>query len=427
MNLTNPSFKVFINGSLLDPTKIEDLYVTSSLESTIPYGEIIYKDSDGLEFAKMRWPIGSDVEIVIYDVNKPEEEYRLCLMKLLNIFNPVDIDNSVLAGNLVLQLSHPWIFFQDFTDRAFGPQAGSDVIFNILDSSKVKQFFTNKDDLKNFIKDTDSSFQPPRYKCGESDLNFILNKIIPYSSINHQPALMFVTDTGKLFVNSWLGMFSEPTLSEGVVIVPDFTQIGNQVSKELKDSMAKGPIIWADDIDVQIGKDYSLAKQTYVKFYFDVSKASKTAIGDIRPQAAMGISSGKSVSNAIPMSSFLNLFGNVNTDSYILKNRGFVDEVALATNINSNLFDTFSVDITTSSFCGELMTIGNVAYLAWPNPSEGKEHWINGKWLITRTSYKLSPYAENELTTTITLTRPTFFIPNSDTTCIENLSLLQRC
>lgn len=427
MEIKKPAFKVLINGQRVDQSKIQDLYMTSSIDAILPSGYLIYKDADGLEWTKQRWLIGSDVQIIIYSYDNPDEEYELGVMKLLDLFNPSDIDNSVFGGSIVISFVHPWVFYQDFTDRAFGPQAGSDVINKVLEASKVKQFFKNSKELKKFIKQTDSSSQPPRYKCGESDLGFILNKILPYSTVNGQPCMMFVSDISNIFVNTWKGLYDEPLLKEGVVIVPDVTSTSLNIAIEMKKNVAKGPIIWAEGIDFYIGKDANLASQTYVKFYFDISNVAKTAIADLRPQASVGKSEGKSVNNALPMSTLLNLFGDMNTKSYMLKNKVFSDEVSLATNTNKDLYKNFSVDITTSVFTGETMTIGNVAYMCWPNPAKDKEHWVNGKWLITRTSYRMSSEDSDALSTTVTLTRPSYSIPNTDHCCIENFSLLQRC
>ena len=427
MEISSPSFYIVIDGMQIDSTKIESLLVRTSIYDILPSGYINFRDGNGLEFAKMRWPIGTDISIIVYDLQDNDNKYLLCNMKILKIENPVDSDASSLGGRLRISFGHPWLFYQDFTDRAFGSQPGSDIIFKILDSSKVKKYLRNGETLKDAIKTTDGSDNPPRYKCGESDLSFILSKVIPYSTINQQPAMMFISDSGDLIVNSWLGMYSEPLSKKAVTIVPDMSQTGTEIAEGMKNQAGKGPIIWVNDISFSIGGNGDLASQTFVRFYFDIAKASKTAVADLRPQAAIGATSGKSVTNALPMSALTNIFGDIHTNSYIIKNRNFSDAVSLATNINSNLFDTFSVDITTNFFCGDIMTIGNVAYLAWPNVGDKKEHWVNGKWLITGVTYGLSAVNNTALVTKLHLSRPTFNVPNTDNCCIENFSLLERC
>ena len=73
--------------------------------------------------------------------------------------------------------------------------------------------------------------------------------------------MMFISDSGDLIVNSWLGMYSEPLSKKAVTIVPDISQTGTEIAEGMKNQAGKGPIIWVNDISFSIGGNGDLASQ----------------------------------------------------------------------------------------------------------------------------------------------------------------------
>ncbi len=163
--------------------------------------------------------IGAPLTFNIVEADVANKKYKVGKMQsgLTNLeLTPLSISkihSSGDAGNLghvELLLEHPWKMFMDFSSHAYAGEANSEIIRKLVENAEGRGFdFEDIDSNMFFSSDEDGSI--PRYKCGEGDYDFILNRVLPYTTINKYPAEFWVDELNRVHLDTYKNMYqSDP-------------------------------------------------------------------------------------------------------------------------------------------------------------------------------------------------------------------------
>ena len=365
--------------------------------------------------------IGSKVAICITERSDTEErksgdksKYSIELTNLA--ISAVYSNNKFLNGddgNLELLCEHPWALVQDFSPHAYAGKSNSEIIKSLVKDTSSRGF--EFEDIDNEIfQSTDEDGNTPRYNCGEGDLNFIVNKLLPYTTVNNNPVVFFVDDKNNVHLESFQSMFSR----DAKLLI--FGGNEEDATDEMRD-MAKslGGMATSSNLLSKIGDKRPDKYTKLLKREISIDDCSSlvTYTGKLLPKVAISkYSQGKSSKGYIPVN-FTRMIVSDATDKVCYTNHMYSDLKAAALNEQKDFNSFFKIDIDVS-FCGHLISVGDNVEVIIPverdEDNERVNHWMNGKWHVKAIKYKWDPSAEVP-GMTLTLTRPSFVF-NSNTT-----------
>lgn len=378
-------------------------------------GSKIFKSFWGLE-------VGSKVEITITEGsatmariagNNPDSfSVNLVDLSVAAVYsNEVSVyeDNSVLEVLCV----HPWNIFQDLSFHAYAGKSNSEIIKGLVQNTSTRGFGF-KDIDSNIFLDTDEDGNIPRYKCGEGDLDFIINKVLPYTTINNTPPCFFIDDKNNVHLESFQSMFAkDPKL----ILVGGTAEDVTDEHREKAETY--GGLALASNLIVKVG-DANPEKLTRIikrEVSFDDPSSLTSFTGRLPTKIAVGKwKKGQVQDGHVPISLEKVLTSDA-TDKVYYRNHNFKDLKAISLNEQKPFNSFFKIEINTT-FCGHQISIGDNVELSCPNTEDNLVPWVNGKWHVKSIKYKWN-VRNNVPTMTLTLIRPSFLF-NSNTTTIIN-------
>ena len=420
--------RLSINGENIPTLNIYNFSITFSMETHLPYGTIVLRDEDSSSLQKFNFAIGSFVFATFIESSgtlsgSDNSHVSWCPLVITKIFHDNEIAPSELGGFLTLAVSHPWELFRDYSPHAYGKQKISSLVQKIIKDDTRGMAFTVKD---KFIGTTDDKGNCPRYKVNESDYDFILNKLLPYSSIAGDPVHFFVDENGYAHFHSLKSMLTSSVLA---LVTPSDTgseKAGQQVRDQAKNS---GDIYLPFNkfyLSVGGGSQVNYIQSVKPKIYIEDLGTHKNFMINKTATSFISKESGKNSGNKIPISIGA-IAGSPSTNSFAFLNRSADDQAGLSTNAVRNADKIFLMTVDTL-FTGIEVPIGSCVNVFVPierDPivykANAKSHWLCGKWVVYQATHSMvKPSApEQGMVTNLVLARPTFVI-NSDSTSLSN-------
>ena len=421
-------------GPILDYNKVRDISIYSSIDSTLPELTFKINDSDGRFISTMQLYLGQIVNVMVRDISSDGDKIaardshfkpliNLCTFTIKRIYDGLEAGNGY-SGFIQVWCTQSWRTFGNYKPKIYSPQLNSNVIRDVCkNANKLANIGINSD----YWSESSDQGIIPRYKCGESDIEFLETKVLPYTNIDDSNVFFFLDQFGYAHLTS----FDKIKNAEEKVIIraPDsqVNDVWEKVNK-LKDEKKIEAYPYEDikiDIgDINILKKLGLIKQ---KVLIVNNNTGKVYDGIQKLSARMGGNSGKAFQNVVPVS-LINMASMEATSSKIIDNRIFDDAMAIAGNSEIQLEDMFQVIVSVGNIVNEVLpgdTLNLIPPLQIMDTSEtintpGLENkivsWLDGKWVVKSVQYNQKE--KSKASTSLTLIRPTF-IYSSDYTTID--------
>lgn len=356
----------------------------------------------------------ADVKNKNYDAGRNVPNMTSMLLTPLSVAKVHSSGDGKGGEHFEMLLEHPWKMFKDFSSHAYAGKANSEIIKDLLSSAKGRGFEFEAIDDSQFI-DSDEDGCIPRYKCGEGDLDFITNHLIPYTTINKNPATFWIDEVNCIHLNTFKNMYqSEPKV---IVFFGDEADIDDAIRS--KASSMNGVAIAKSRI-VKIGTDNPEDIISVIKPEVSIDDVSHmiTYTGHLLPKISIGNSNkGMSDNSHIPI--MLNAMTNSDaSDKKIYRNHPVSDLKAVALH-EQELFNSFFTIEVKTTFCGHLVHTGdNIELYVKPDPSKTPmtNNWMNGKWHLRAIKYT---FENGSLQNTLVLIRPSFNINKANTSLMN--------
>ena len=418
----------------LDPGKIRDFCLISDIHDILPRGFLHYWDTDGkflAEFAGISQ--GSTVSIKVTGEDDDEDtEVEFLEMAVQDVTLEDSADSSTLSGNLIISFVHPWMFLMDTSCHAYEALNGTDLIKKVLADGNRGREWPVKDE--NFSK-TDDNGSYSRYK-DEGDLDFLVEKVLPYCSIDQRPAHLYCDEFGDFWLKSFTDLYRE---NPKVILGPKpedmaLQSVGKQVEKSMKDNGIDEKDVYSmDKIGILIAGE-EMIPELYPSFTVENANSGGTAsAGKLPGNMLRSNQDGKTFGGYLPYSGMM-MSQSTGTSMKIVQNRSLVDSFILLFAAASKLDYSFRM-IVELNFLADRIRVGNTVDLILPEvvySDEGEMkapgkylHWITGKWLVTRTEHAVKTGQQTMLTTNLHLARPAFTGREKDTSLVNIPMLLE--
>ena len=418
-------------GPILDYNKVRDISLYSSIDSTLP--ELVFKinDSDGRLLSTMQLYIGQVVNVLVRDISnegdKPSSGINplitFCSFAIKRIYDGLEAGNGY-TGFIQVWCTQSWRVFGNYKPKIYSPQLNSNVIKDVCKSANKLANVGMKDSYWNESSDQGII---PRYKCGESDLEFLETKVIPYTNIDDSNVFFYLDQFGYAHLTSFDKIKNAE--EKAVIRAPDsevdsvWQKVRSIVEEKKIEAYAYSSIkvnIGDDDILKKVG----LLKQ---KVFMLNNNTGKVYDGIQKLSAKMGGANGNTYQNMVPVST-INMALTDATSSKVIENRIFDDAMAIANNTESQLEDMFQIEVQVDNIVDEVLP-GDVINLVPPlQPMDTDEtiekqglqnkvtNWLDGKWIVKAVQFNQKE--KSVASTSFSLIRPTF-VYNTDVTTVE--------
>jgi hypothetical protein len=419
----------------LDPGKIRDFLFVADIDDVLPHGEIRYWDTDGHNLSEFSGlAIGSSVAVKVTGEDEDEgKEVTFPEMMIgdLKLFDAAD--QSAWSGDLVIDFVHPWRFLLDPTPHAYEAMNNSELIKKVLSDQARGRDFPCPDE--NFSK-TDDNGTYPRYKSGETDFSFIMEKVLPYCAVEQIPTHFFCDEHGDFWLKSFKELYKE---NPKIIIGPEPNRLPE---KSVSDQIAKskeangiddGLVYSAGKVMLQIGAQ-EMIPELYPSFITENANSGGTAAAKKKAGNMLKKNTdGKTFGAYFPISNMM-MAQSAGTSMKVVMNRSLVDGFMLMFAGSSKIDSMFRIAVSLP-FVGDVLHIGETIdlILPWVEYQEEGEmkavgayvHWLTGKWLVTRAEHSLMTGQAAKFTTTLYLARPTF-VGSESTTSLINMPMLME-
>jgi hypothetical protein len=447
--MVNPQAWITLPGESkpLALNAVVNIEVTHSMEMPISFATITIQDGDGGFFAEMRLKYGTPVKVAFVEslldtqdsglvpdesLSTPHSPKGYSLAKYVELHQwyiiGVEATSSSniekVQGMINVKLAHPWFIFRDTTNHAYGPMRHDELIKHVLSNSNRGMPFPQLID-ENFEK-TDDEGNISRYKVWKSDYDFIVDDVLPYTSIGFDHAFFWVDLWGDFHLQSFAQLIKQ---QPKVLFGPSPEGIQND---KIADKLAK--VAKANGIDdgfqpvttrrvTVYDYDNSEEYRDEIKPNFvveDQNVGKMYAMGARNPNMKMPGDTGV----YFPLPKMIQLMMRA-TSAKLRKARSLGDNLGSVFADSTPLIKTFVMEVT-SRFPGQYCQPGMTAYVYMPpttmpasdiNAAELIEfdHWADGKWLIYKTEQSLNE-GDKLVYTKTTLVRPTVVIKDPDAT-----------
>lgn len=422
--MQNAILKVKLNGQTEIPVhEYHGFKIFASIKNGLPYGYIDIKDRNGSIFAEFdNLQIGTSINLELIDPINTDNIFKYNTFYILQLENDFSLEVTQYAGIIRIWFGHPWFLYKDPKNHAYKPTNSAELIKKIL---------TNKDrglsfDINNanFDKTDDSGVN--RFKIGETDWDFIQNKILPYISIEQLPAHFYCNELNQFYLKSFKTMYKE---NSKVVFVQKEEALGqDNITKEISAICDKNNIdkkngaFPISEASIIIGKE-EIISELFTNFYFENLNDSSFLNGKKKLGNKLSKRSGESFGNILPIDA--NYIHSVaGTSVKIIHNRTIIDTLSFLFETSKIADEMISLTIDTP-FTGDIITIGQPAELFVSKIMLDKKRssWMNGKWLVTEVEHYSIEDESSKLRTKSTLIRPSF-IGNEKTSTLAKIPLL---
>ena len=435
--INRPVMMVSINRNILSPGNVEDVSVYNSIDMTLP--EMVFKimDLDGSLLSGLDIYIGATVNINMVEVddseNAADKNYEITDFVITKIFDGFEAGNAGMGGFLQIWCRPAWYLFGRYQGHAYPPMKLSELIKQVCSEANDNVKLVIEDDR--FASSSDPG-DTPRYKCGESDLEFIEKKLLPYTNINDSTVLFYLDWFNRPNLTSFERLIGqEPKVLIGPPLYLSET-VGDKIQDLAKEKGITEFFMWTD-INLTVGnEDVKKAFATLKKrIELENNATGKVYVADQQPRAKIGRNTRSSFFAKMPVNALtMEYIEATSIDAY--PNKPLHDALALSRNSDHDVVDLMEIELTVNGAVDNFVA-GDTVYLLTPlrdidvdeankNKEEdeklpeelGKKnvHWLNGKWLlksIMMNQIKCNPI---DFSTVLTLVRPTLEYELENTT-----------
>lgn len=398
---------VALGGRVLPSTNIDTFEIVTSIEDILPKGVLTIDDQNGSLIQEFKgFEIGSQVNITT--VGLLESDTDIQFGPLVNLTMAEDPDIITMRGKPELLLGHRWEIQKDHSAHIFKGLPNSDIIKKIL-SDETRGFTIPYQDSQ--FKSSDESGDIPRFKCGIDDYNFIVNRLLPYTTVNSKQTFFWIDEYGYARFDSFDNLMLE---SPKALLVPQNQHEIADESEKLKSllSSCNDNLVLYSSLRVKVGDENvsSLIKPLKSKAYIEGNTLLGTTLkGIIKPSMKVAEDSGNLIASKLPM--FAWDFNDINTDLKLFMNRNVADSSSYAINSTRQFVNMFRVNLTTF-YCGDTLKTGDTVYLYVRNSNHEdseKTYWLADKWLVYKTRHYWAKEQRN-MYSNLVLVRPTFYV-----------------
>lgn len=388
----------------------------SSMYSGLPIGFFEVADAKGRAvidgFDNLQ--VGAIVDLKLTSNNDLGEEmndFQLTDFVILKheIINQDENDTNV-AGNLRVWFGHRLFLYKDMQNHAYPPLKNNDIVKRVLESED--RGFSIK--IKQEDMDADDGVAVSRYKCNESDWEFLQRKVVRYASSEKQPLFLFCDIKQRFYFKSFKSMLNaEPKILFTPSSVDDEDETAFNEFKSAYVGVKYSDVF--KKVEARIGGTPMIA-ELQKRFSVEDGQLKKVYTGIKTPSNTSGAEG--ALSKYIPVDTGF-VVASSGTSSFNIRNHDMTDAFAHLAAQAKELDKAFTVTFDVG-FLPYACTIGEsiLIYIK-------KGHWMNGKWLITDIDIEASDTAPNSLVQHMTVRRPSFDGNKSDTT-LESLSMLHE-
>ena len=410
----------------LEPGMISDFKLWYDIYDMIPSGYVVYKDNNGKFLSEYYGlNVGSTIDIKLMTEDESEKmEFKT--MYVTSVETTSSSDPGRFAGDVTIHFSHPWAVMKDVKPHAYEADNSTEIIKKVLRDDGRGESFEVKDD--NFMK-TDDPGKYPRYKGGESDQEFLVNKVLPYCAVKEQPVHLFVNEKGEFWFKTFKELFKE---NSKILIGPKQEDMGLKTTADQMDKVKGDNGIDNDNVYSSNGAFFKVAdpfivSQIMPNFIVENANSGTLMTGSKILENVLKKHAGENFGNYMPLDKFLSSRTGA-TMTKVIRNRSILDSFFLLFQSSAITDNTFRLGIDLE-FTGDVAPIGSTASVVVPKVEYGDGeskpkgkyvHWASGKWIITRAEYALDKEQQFRLRTRLFLSRATF-VGNTDTTSLLNL------
>jgi hypothetical protein len=408
---------------------------------TLPELTFKINDTDGDFLSKLDVYVGATVGIDIIEGNRNLEKdsltaRTLCDFVVTKVFDGFEFGNEQMGGFVQVWCKPAWYLMGNYQGHAYAPMKLSALIKKVCEDANPNIRLKIEDER---FTDSSDPGNTPRFKCGESDLDFIEQKLLPYTNIQDSNVFFFLDWFNRPNLTSFAKMVSaEPK----VIVYPSIgiaSTVQDKISKIVEQKGITEYYAW-DKIQVKIGdedlkKSFATMKK---KISLENNETGKVYIANQQPKARMGKDSDKAKMAKMPFNAMTMEYIEA-TSNEAYPNRLLPDALAMARNSDNDVIDFIELIIyvkgTADGFtCGEtLLLLTPLRRVRVDKNDESKPvaeelnkkntHWLSGKWLIKSVLMQQEKCNPDECTTVLTIVRPTL-IYNVDTTTINKSNFL---
>jgi hypothetical protein len=355
---------------------IKSFKLYASIFSSFPGAEIVLDDPEGKFLGSLAIKPGNLVQMLAGPggANSPNDSDILTLtpLRVLGGYNPgvftSDDDKAQLGslgGDYRIQLAHPWAMQTDWSNHAYRKK-NSDIIKDLISAGDIKRGFKFKDIQ---IDSSDDQGVVTRYKIVESEAKFIHQKVLPYTTIDNQPAYSFVDELGVFHLHSFKKMYEQ---NAKLIVLPP-----------MSDAISMGFHI--ENSPVQQLGIYDGGWWIGKKFLEQLGNFKKTLYAENpHPDVALSFVAKLPYQPPIPGYTLMKkefIDSVASTDAAVFPFRTFEDIVRLNTNNNAVMNEYFQLSVTVD-FAADLATVGTPVQIKLAGADPTADHWMNGKWLV---------------------------------------------
>lgn len=435
--INKPVMIVSINRNVLSPRNVEDVSIYNSIDMALPEMAFKIMDMDGTLLSQLEIYIGATVNVNIVDVddseNATEKNYEIMDFVITKIFDGFETNNAEMGGFIQIWCRPAWYLFGRYQGHAYPPMKLSELIKQVCSEANDNVKLVIEDER--FANSSDPG-DTPRYKCGESDLDFIEKKLLPYTNINDSNVFFYLDWFNRPNLTSFERLISQ----EPKVLICPSLYLSDSIADKIQDLAKKKGItelfMWTD-INLTVGnEDIRKAFATLKKrIELENNATGKVYVADQQPKAKIGRNTKNSFSAKMPFNALtMEYIEATSMDAY--PNKLLHDALALSRNSDNEIVDLMQIELTINGAADNFVA-GDTIYLLTPlrnidvdEANKDKEeseklpeelekknvHWLNGKWLIKSimmNQYKCNPI---EFSTILTIIRPTLEYELENTT-----------
>lgn len=392
--VTDVTLEILIDKTTLDIENLVSLDIGASIHFDFPMARITFVDTQEL-IKKLLIKVGSSVTIKVIDNNNSSNVQQLSKLVVRKIHQIHTALNNA-TGPIMLECVHPFLIYQNFDSHCFGKTSASDIIQQLLYSSDA---FTSGiiDNTYVEINETDGDMTYNRYKCCESEMDFIKNKILPFCTINDEPPYFFMDEFGRFYLTNFTNMYN----SESSCIITNNTEYYESLRGSEKYS--EKPIFLADNIEIDIGGTRNLLEN--IKTRVTTEDVTSNKVFEFRTFPRLSY---KGIKGTIAYPIDLSYIAMRNDSTgQTIRNIPYIDAANLQWTNLRNFDDIIKLKVDLPFFIGMLNPVGSTIDIdLFSDGDDDVNFWLNGKYVVAKNSYITTDGAFDRIMTSLELIRP---------------------
>ena len=440
-------------GQTVNENALKAMSIRHSIYDPVSTASVTVMDNGGTLFSEFVLAYGSFFDFVVVDYASddagltenaslksdphtsegfdPNSYMRAHPFSLTGVASDSSKEIRSIQGDVTLTFHHPWHVYRDVQNHAFAPMRHDDLVKKVI-SEGVRGYPLPEPISSNFDK-TDDEARLSRYKCQKSDLEFLLEDVLPITSIGYDAPYFFVDYWGDYHLKSFTKMINQPPR---IFFGPKVSDLDNDKTRTKVTEYLNNNGIGGDGyVSTQERSVVVYAPQKADLFNAELKPAfvvedqnvGKTfALGSRDPGTRMPGSTGI----YYPMTTLSRQMQN-GTSVKVGKNRLLGDSLSSVFGDGRVLNECFSMEVTTP-FTGQygmpgLTAVVYVEKVDYVNLETHEhydaDHWAEGVWLIAATEHYMTPN-DHAVYTKTTLIRPNLVVKQKDKSSVAILDAL---